>query len=147
MQNRIRSIIGDAPIAIRIVLIGNDDNFLQNIFYYFSPFSTILYRDIDRPAVDWAFATRYCNSIILTASASTFGFWMAYLSTNATIYYNYDFSKIGGIEKELIRDDFFLPDWIPLLFDVDNGNVTIADEIAIKKWTDIRNNQSLSQIK
>ncbi len=140
MQNRTRSIDGDVQIAIRIVLIGNDDKFLQNISYYFSPFSTILNREMDRPAADWAFATRYCNSIILTAAASTFGFWMAYLSKNANIYYNYDLSQIDGIEKEFVRDDFFPPNWTPLLFDDDNETVSIATNDRIKVWEQMRKN-------
>ncbi len=138
-----------ANVTISTILIGNDQKFATQLFANYSDkITTIIFNSSkENVTYDLAFASRHCNSIILTASASTFGFWMAYLSTNATIYYNYDFSKIGGIEKEFVRDDFFPPNWTPLLFDVDNGNVTIADEIAIMEWTNLRNNQSLSQIK
>jgi hypothetical protein len=74
--------------------------------------------------VHWAFAVQYCKSIIQTAPASTFGWWMAYLSSNATIYYNTKYSTPGGIERELVRADFFPPEWIPLTMS-DNGTVTI----------------------
>jgi hypothetical protein len=49
---------------------------------------------------------------------------MAYLSSNATIYYNTKYSTPGGIERELVRADFFPPEWIPLTMS-DNGTVTI----------------------
>lgn len=67
------------------------------------------------PAVDFAFVRHNCDSVILTASASTFGWWSAFLAgPQKNIYYNSVFSKPNGVERELNATDFFLPEWIPL---------------------------------
>ncbi|GMT33996.1 hypothetical protein PFISCL1PPCAC_25293, partial [Pristionchus fissidentatus] len=34
---------------------------------------------IKSPTVDWQFSEIYCDTVLLTASASTFGWWLAYL--------------------------------------------------------------------
>jgi hypothetical protein len=65
---------------------------------------------------------------------------MAYLSKNTNIYYNYDLSQIDGIEKEFVRDDFFPPNWTPLLFDDVDETVSIATNDQIKVWEQMRKN-------
>jgi hypothetical protein len=88
----------------------------------------------ERPAVHWAFAVQYCSTIILTMSRSTFGWWMAYLSANATIYYNNHTENGGQTLEEIqsrlidnyqwIRDDYFPPEWIALSVNETSGFVS-----------------------
>ena len=73
----------------------------------------------------------YCNSILLTSSGSTFGFWIAYLlPDNSTVFYNNKISKNNDYVKDKWDYDWFLKEWIPIK--VENG---VARKI-IKLWRD-----------
>jgi hypothetical protein len=94
----------------------------------------------ERPAVHWAFAIQHCSAIVLTTSRSTFGWWMAYLSANATIYYNIDIDNGGQSSDEIesrrldklefIPKDFYPPDWIGLRVNETSGVVSIHERFA-----------------
>uniref|UniRef100_A0A914WA27 L-Fucosyltransferase n=1 Tax=Plectus sambesii TaxID=2011161 RepID=A0A914WA27_9BILA len=93
---------------ILFLVLGDDRSWAEDLFrldhdVFISP-------EPKRAAVDLALMAKYCDDIILTASASTFGFWGAYLAKKATVYYNaesYDFRTKHDA-------DVFLPHWIPL---------------------------------
>uniref|UniRef100_A0A914VLJ5 L-Fucosyltransferase n=1 Tax=Plectus sambesii TaxID=2011161 RepID=A0A914VLJ5_9BILA len=76
-----------------------------------------------RPTIDYAFFAQHCQSIILTASASTFGFWSAYLSSATAIYYNSKFDKDNQLTSQLKPEDFFPPGWIPLHHNISTNSV------------------------
>uniref|UniRef100_A0A915BAU5 L-Fucosyltransferase n=1 Tax=Parascaris univalens TaxID=6257 RepID=A0A915BAU5_PARUN len=105
---------------VTVVLFGNDRTWSLNVAgKYFNNTRMRLYVTnairSATPAVDFAFVQYNCDSVILTASASTFGWWTAFLAgPHKNIYYNTVFSKPNGIEKELNVTDFFPPEWIPL---------------------------------
>lgn len=100
--------------------MGNDREWSQKLFH---PSNYNIHVSFATATVDLAFANEHCDSILLTASASTFAFWIAYLSNSdsTSIYYNRQFSKPFGIERELVVEDFFLPEWISLSFE--NGHI------------------------
>ena len=84
---------------------------------------TIVMRS-NEPIVDLAFASQHCQSTILTAPTSTFGFWIAYLSRSSPVFCNYNLVK-SGTEfwmKQHRQTDMFLPDWIAIRY----NNVTNA---------------------
>jgi membrane protein YqaA with SNARE-associated domain len=66
-------------------------------------------------------AISYCNSIVLSSSASTFGWWMGYLLKNedAKVFYNNKISKKNDHTKDKFTQDIFLEDWISI--EVENG--------------------------
>ncbi|VDM36588.1 unnamed protein product [Toxocara canis] len=77
-------------------------------------------------AIVFAFARRHCDSVLLTASASTFGWWMAYLAKEtATIYYNRYFSYPKGIVLQLNPSDFFPSNWTALALNAKGDGVTV----------------------
>jgi hypothetical protein len=64
----------------------------------------------NRITTDYAFVARHCQTVILTASASSFGFWAAYLSS-ADVYYNVDFSISALLANQFTLNDVFPPKW------------------------------------
>jgi len=77
------------------------------------------------PVMDWVIAVNNCDIILLTASASTFGWWMAFLSPSSTkIFYNWEFAKpentsanVKNFRRDFNRDTFFPPKWTALKYD------------------------------
>uniref|UniRef100_A0A183BHU1 L-Fucosyltransferase n=1 Tax=Globodera pallida TaxID=36090 RepID=A0A183BHU1_GLOPA len=58
---------------------------------------------------DLAFAATACNSLLITASSSSFSWWIAYfMPDQSTIFYNSNFN-----DTYYSRENF-LPDWIPI---------------------------------
>jgi hypothetical protein len=116
----------DVSRKLAVFLFGDDYEFQKTIFdgnnlsenmnAYIFPLED------ERPAVHWAFAAQYCSAIIFGASRSTFGWWLAYLSGGASVYYNYDAER--GNVSEMDREDYFPPEWIPLRFNNVSGSVT-----------------------
>ncbi|GMT12208.1 hypothetical protein PFISCL1PPCAC_3505, partial [Pristionchus fissidentatus] len=81
------------------VLIGNDRDWMKDVIRELPErFKTaIATSNKSVPAgVDWDFARQYCDSVLLTASASTFGWWLGYHSKGSDVYYNTVSSKPGG---------------------------------------------------
>ncbi|XP_046543915.1 galactoside 2-alpha-L-fucosyltransferase SEC1-like [Haliotis rubra] len=61
--------------------------------------------------VDFATLT-LCDHMIMTAG--TFGWWAAWLADGYTVYYR-DFPRPGSeLARGLIKQDYFLPHWVPL---------------------------------
>ncbi|XP_046564656.1 galactoside 2-alpha-L-fucosyltransferase SEC1-like [Haliotis rubra] len=61
--------------------------------------------------VDFATLT-LCDHMIMTAG--TFGWWAAWLADGYTVYYR-DFPRQGSeLARGLIKEDYFLPHWVPL---------------------------------
>lgn len=55
-----------------------------------------------------------CDSMLLTASGSTFGWWMAYLlaeEKQSNVYYNIQASKDMTFGKDVYDYDSYLPEW------------------------------------
>ncbi|CAJ0582790.1 unnamed protein product, partial [Mesorhabditis spiculigera] len=63
------------------------------------------------PHIDWVFSQLYCDTVVLTAASSTYGWWLAYLARGSTVLYNGQFSKKDGVEKELDPVQFWPEDW------------------------------------
>ena len=81
------------------------------------------------------FGINYCDSMLMTASGSTFAWWMSYLmKPNSTIFYNSQISDNSDFTKDIHDFDIFLPDWIKL---------TVEDNMVKQetRWWYERNNQ------
>jgi hypothetical protein len=78
--------------------------------------------------------------MLLTASGSTFGWWMTYLMPKGSyVFYNSQVSDNGNFTKDIHDYDLFLPEWI---------RITVEDNIAKQedKWWHERNNLPLDVV-
>ena len=120
---------------ISIVFIGNDYEFIRNL-----PIQNVGFKSIYTPEArlrgeDMCFGINYCDSMLMTASASTFGWWISYLmKPNSTIFYNSQITDHGDLTKDIHDFDIFPPDWIKL---------TVANGIAREEtqWWHERHHQ------
>lgn len=69
------------------------------------------------PGVEWEFSRQFCDHVLLTASVSTYGYWIGYHSRGQKVYYNRDYTHVGGIEAQLVPADFWPTHWIPIVYD------------------------------
>ncbi|KAH7718578.1 Protein F17B5.6 [Aphelenchoides avenae] len=64
---------------------------------------------------DLYFASTYCDSLLLTSSASTFGWWMGYLMPEGRqVFYNWNVTSFGNHSKERYDYDYFPGEWTGL---------------------------------
>ncbi|KAI6198829.1 putative glycosyltransferase C06E1.7 [Aphelenchoides besseyi] len=100
--------------SISVVLLGQDNDFLKKIktpkelFY-----KKYKVENLNR-AGEIHFGSTYCDSLLLTASGSTFGFWIAYLLPEERqnfIFYNYQASKNKTFGKDLYDFDSYPSEW------------------------------------
>ncbi|KAF7630874.1 hypothetical protein Mgra_00008887 [Meloidogyne graminicola] len=108
---------------IMLILLGTDQEFIKNLtFNGIEPKTILIPKNMSR-AEDIYFSTTICNTLIITASASTFGWWIGYLlklnNIKSTIYFYYDFN-FNSIYQ---RNDFPL-EWIPLKFNSEKKKIT-----------------------
>ncbi|GMT21559.1 hypothetical protein PFISCL1PPCAC_12856, partial [Pristionchus fissidentatus] len=113
----------------RLVMIGDDKEWMKKIIRDHLPKdykAAIAQTNDTYPAeVDWEFSRQYCDSVLMSASASTFGWWLAYNSRGYNVYYNTVFSKPNGFQTSLTPEDFYPPEWIPLEYDVSTKSVGV----------------------
>ncbi|KAH7680046.1 Protein T26E4.3, partial [Aphelenchoides avenae] len=78
---------------ISLLFVGDDKNFTKEIDLNGMNFSSVTYPQQMSRGADLCFVASHCDTILLSSSGSTFGFWMAYLSTKATVYCNAQITK------------------------------------------------------
>ncbi|CAD6194080.1 unnamed protein product [Caenorhabditis auriculariae] len=99
---------------LTIVAMGADQKWLKNLFNgstSVGDHEVIISKN--SPSVELAFAWTRCDSVVLTAPHSTFGFWMGYLSKGQRVYY-YDITQTTDsvyTEKRLNAADYFPESW------------------------------------
>ncbi|KAL3093257.1 hypothetical protein niasHS_005152 [Heterodera schachtii] len=97
--------------GISVLLLGAEKDFLHKIQQNLNKtlYTKMYIPESSSRGEDLAFATIACNSMLITAPASTFSWWMAYLMPdNSPIYYS------AHLEKTYRGKDNFLKEWIPL---------------------------------
>ncbi|PIC14919.1 hypothetical protein B9Z55_027064 [Caenorhabditis nigoni] len=78
----------------------------------------------DKPFKDLYFSQKYCNSVLITAPSSTFGWWLGYLSKNQTNVYYRDIREVeDSVKYQMIDDDFFPAKWNKLGMMGNNGTI------------------------
>lgn len=88
---------------------------------------------------DMCLGINHCNSMIVSASSSSFGFWIAYLMPdNAPVFYNSQMTDNANHTKDVHDYDAVLEEWIRLT--VHNG--TAQEE---KRWWYQRHNWTKEQ--
>uniref|UniRef100_A0A914MIL7 Alpha-1,2-fucosyltransferase n=1 Tax=Meloidogyne incognita TaxID=6306 RepID=A0A914MIL7_MELIC len=91
---------------ISIVLFGKDKNFINEL--EIDKKYKIYMPEINNSGVNMYFAINYCNSYLITASSSTFAWWIGFLMPEEVpiFYYNCHLECI-----HIKKKDYFLPKW------------------------------------
>ncbi|WKY11165.1 hypothetical protein Q1695_003035 [Nippostrongylus brasiliensis] len=66
------------------------------------------------PNAEWEFSRAFCDRVLLTASTSTYGWWLAFLSRGQRVYYNGRYSLPGVRKDEFSPADFWPQHWTPV---------------------------------
>lgn len=100
---------------ISAVYLGQDEDFIQKLSVKSMGFENEYRIERHPREEDLCFAVKYCNSLLLSASGSTFSWWIAYLMPpNAQIFYNSQITRRADFSKDFYDYDTFLPEWIKL---------------------------------
>nr|CAD2195341.1 unnamed protein product [Meloidogyne enterolobii] len=100
---------------ISLILLGADKKFLSDLnFDGINPKRVFIPKNMPR-GQDIYFSTKICNTLIITASVSTFGWWIGYLLNDikSQIYFYDDFD-----DNTIFQRKDFPPEWIPLKFNL-----------------------------
>ncbi|CCD70342.2 L-Fucosyltransferase [Caenorhabditis elegans] len=119
----------------KIVLFGDDLKFLKNKFN-----TAIVSTDgpedgeyfiSQNSALDDLLYSKYnCDTVLITAPHSTFGWWIGYFSKGDTVYYmdiKYSRDHIYDAGK-LVENDFYPTHWTPLKF-ASSDNFTVVESL------------------
>ncbi|KAE9547006.1 hypothetical protein FO519_009782, partial [Halicephalobus sp. NKZ332] len=132
--NYVKEKINNSDISI--VFIGNDHDFIKNLSIEEVGFKNIYIPEPKPRGEDMCFGINYCDSMIMTASGSTFAWWISYLmKPGSLIFYNSQVTDHGSFTKDIHDFDTFLPDWIMLT--VENGTARRETQ-----WWHQRNNKT-----
>uniref|UniRef100_A0A914DX98 L-Fucosyltransferase n=1 Tax=Acrobeloides nanus TaxID=290746 RepID=A0A914DX98_9BILA len=115
---------------LSLLFIGNDLKFVQELNLTNYNFSSIYTPEPLSKGGDMCLGANYCKSMLISASGSTYGWWMSYLMPeNSTVFYNSRMTRNRNEINDKERYDYnvFLKEWISLA--VENG--TAYHE---KKW-------------
>ncbi|GMR59702.1 hypothetical protein PMAYCL1PPCAC_29897 [Pristionchus mayeri] len=74
-------------------------------------------------SIDWQFSEMHCDTVLLTAAASTFGWWTAYVSKGQQVYYNSIYGKQDRFGDHLDPHEFFPNSWTSLELDRSHNEV------------------------
>lgn len=101
---------------ISIVVIGDDPLWAKNILHNISN-PLYVYWKSPSHAVDWCFAVTACDSVILTSSGSTNGWWIGYMIWPKPVFYrkrSYKCDMSEFDERHVYAADYYPDQWIPL---------------------------------
>lgn len=117
------------------VLMGDDVQFEEKIFK-----GTIIARkgivlenetqffvSTNSPEDDLAYSRYHCDSALISAPSSTFGWWLGYLSKRQSVFYQ-DIRSTNDVNYKtgvLDPDDFFPPRWTSIKMDNDRKIVVV----------------------
>uniref|UniRef100_A0A7E4VP59 L-Fucosyltransferase n=1 Tax=Panagrellus redivivus TaxID=6233 RepID=A0A7E4VP59_PANRE len=110
---------------VSMLFIGNDHPFVANLPIKNHGFHQIYMPESRSRGEDMCLGINHCDAMVMTASGSTFGWWIAYLmKPGAPIYYNSQITDNADFTKDVHDFDIFPPDWTML---------TVKDGVAVKE--------------
>uniref|UniRef100_A0AC35ETF9 L-Fucosyltransferase n=1 Tax=Panagrolaimus sp. PS1159 TaxID=55785 RepID=A0AC35ETF9_9BILA len=97
---------------ISLILLGTDHAFIKNLKFNQSNFKSIYHPILKSRGEDMHFGIQYCNSLLITASGSTFAWWIGYLMPEGSqIFYNGQIGKNRTYSKDFYDFDMFPSNW------------------------------------
>uniref|UniRef100_A0A914Q9V7 Alpha-1,2-fucosyltransferase n=1 Tax=Panagrolaimus davidi TaxID=227884 RepID=A0A914Q9V7_9BILA len=110
---------------ISLIFIGDDMEFVKTLQFNQSSFSSIHYSNLKNRAEDMYFGIQICDTLLITASGSTFAWWIGYLLPESSqVFYNSQISKNRNYQKDYYDFDLFLPKWNML--ELNNVSKTVS---------------------
>uniref|UniRef100_A0A914Y6E3 L-Fucosyltransferase n=1 Tax=Panagrolaimus superbus TaxID=310955 RepID=A0A914Y6E3_9BILA len=97
---------------ISLIFLGTDHAFIKNLKFNQSLFNSVYHPILKSRGEDMYFGIRYCNTLLITASGSTFAWWIGYLMPEGSqIFYNTQIGKNRTYPKDYYDFDIFPSDW------------------------------------
>ena len=123
---------------ISLIFLTTDWKFVNSLNFSKSGFHKIYYPNLESRSSDMYFGIRHCNSILLSASGSTFGFWIAYLMPEESlVFYNGQIEDARGqrkYSKDLVDYDGYPKNWNILEFNKNKNVVEIDNRWYFEKF-------------
>ncbi|EPB76834.1 hypothetical protein ANCCEY_04046 [Ancylostoma ceylanicum] len=102
-------------------VMSDDNAWTRNTFRTYKR-TNIASHNSTPPGTEWEFSRMFCDRVLLTASMSTYGYWIGYFSRGQKVYYNYAFTP--EFEKQLGPTDFWPPHWTAIQYNRQEKNIT-----------------------
>uniref|UniRef100_A0A914PQF7 Alpha-1,2-fucosyltransferase n=1 Tax=Panagrolaimus davidi TaxID=227884 RepID=A0A914PQF7_9BILA len=97
---------------ISLILLGTDHAFIKNLKFNQSNFKSVYHPILKSRGEDMHFGIKYCNTLLITASGSTFAWWIGYLMPEGSqIFYNGQIGKNRTYPKDYYDFDMFPSYW------------------------------------
>ncbi|CAD5223531.1 unnamed protein product [Bursaphelenchus okinawaensis] len=116
-----------------LILIGEDKKFDKDVKYDKNIFKEVYHPSGLSRTQDMLFSSKYCDTLLITASGSTFGWWIGYLMAEEkqkNIFYNFVATKNAKDCRDRYDFDTYPPEWTRLrLQNGTNGHVVVE-----KRW-------------
>ena len=97
---------------VSLVFLGTDRDFIKGLVIDPSLFQSVYHPMLSSWGEDMYFGIRSCNTFLISASGSTFAWWIAYLLPETTqVYYNSQISKRMNYPRDYYDFDFFPVEW------------------------------------
>ncbi|RCN34584.1 hypothetical protein ANCCAN_19572 [Ancylostoma caninum] len=104
-----------------LYVMSDDSTWAENTFRTYRRTNTAVHNSTP-PGTEWEFSRRFCDRVLLTASMSTYGYWIGYFSRGQKVFYNYAFTP--EFEKQLGPTDFWPPHWTAIQYKRQEKNIT-----------------------
>ncbi|KAF1770347.1 hypothetical protein GCK72_002165 [Caenorhabditis remanei] len=98
-----------------VLIFSNDPEWVRNEIVEHLDYQNdvkIMETSKDNAIKDLYFSQVHCDSVLITAPSSTFGWWIGYLSKNqSSVYYRDIHETEDTVKYQLVEEDFFPPTW------------------------------------
>ncbi|CAB3401640.1 unnamed protein product [Caenorhabditis bovis] len=101
------------------VVMGDDQKFENQVFpdghisnsTKSAPLNTTIWISGNSPTDDLIYSRYNCDSLLITAPSSTFGWWLGYISKGQTVYYIDIQQTKDAVSGQMRVEDFYPPSW------------------------------------
>lgn len=98
-----------------VIIFSNDPDYVQKQIVDHLDYKRdiiIMKTPKDVAMKDLHFSQLHCDSVLITAPSSTFGWWIGYLSKNqSNVYYRDIYETEDSVKYQLVEEDFFPNSW------------------------------------
>lgn len=125
----VRKHLLERKINSSVIMFGDDMKWMKSVFQDEKFVSVYILPLPTQPVVHMAVAAKHCQTFIITATSSSFGFWIAYLTNSMNVYYNLKrfTTKLRKIDMKGYVTESMLPNWIPLLHNETTDTIEVVE--------------------